>query len=160
MHAEEEEFADEKKADVHDSEDATCSTEAAHPKKKSRTKESKAPVNAEFVAKSPVGTVAEPAKPVAVAAAAKPKKAILWEDPAKLLKIRPDGYRDGIGKGAKKLLLLEGEGKGKQICQCLVSKLGSHEAALKAMMDVATRYVEGSQEKPLRIAYPQAIIVR
>jgi hypothetical protein len=156
----EEEFADEEKADVHDSEDATCSTEAAHPKKKSRTKESKAPVNAEFVAKSPVGTVAEPAKPVAVAAAAKPKKAILWEDPVKLLKIRPDGYRDGSGKGAKKLLLIEGEGKGKQICQCLVSKLGSHEAALKAMMDVATRYVEGSQQRPLRIAYPQAIIVR
>jgi len=160
LHADEEEFADEEKADVHDSEDATCSTEAAHPKKKSRRKESKAPVNAEFAAKSPVGTVAEPAKPVAVAAAAKPKKTNLWEDPVKLLKIRPDGYRDGIGKGAKKLLLIEGEGKGKQTCQCLVSKLGSHEAALKAMMDVATRYVEGSQQRPLRIAYPQAIIVR
>jgi hypothetical protein len=160
LHAEEDEFAGEEKADVHDSEDATTSTEAAHSKKKSRRKESKAPVDAEFAAKSPVCTVAEPAKPVAVAAAAKPKRTFLWEDPVKLLKIRPDGYRDGIGKGVYKLLLIEGERKGKQICQCLVSKLGSHEAALKAMMDVATRYVEGSQQKPLRISYPKAIIVR
>ena len=74
LHADEEEFADEEKADVHDSEDATSSPRTDRPKKKSRSKEPKAPLNAEFDAKSPVGTVAGPAKPVAVAAAAKQKK--------------------------------------------------------------------------------------
>ena len=131
-------------------------------KKRLKSRRNKQPLalKGEFDAKSLVGTETGAAKPVAVAAAAKQKKIILWEDDLNQLKIKPDGHRDGPGKGAKKLVLWEGDGKGNQICQCIVSRVGSHEEALKAMMDVATRYVEGSQQRPLRIAYPQAIIVR